>query len=93
MATATDPAVAGPALHAVADLEILNEGREIERVVSRLLDRYPMLSLAEIERVVSVALHAFDGARVRHFVPLLVERLADESLESLLRDGGGWPSV
>jgi hypothetical protein len=62
-------------------LVAFNERREIERVVVRLQDRYPALSSTVIRTAVSVALHAFDGAKVRKFVPLLVERLARERLE------------
>jgi hypothetical protein len=93
MATATNPASAGPEFHAVADLEKLNEGREIERVVARLHERYPTLSQADVRRAVTVAIHAFDGAKVRHFVPLLVERMARESLDHVRRTGQNGPPV
>jgi hypothetical protein len=64
-------------------LVAFDERREIERVVTRLHDRYPELHIDVIRTAVNVALHAFDGAKVRTFVPLLVERLARQSLEHI----------
>ena len=62
-------------------LNVVDEGREIERVVARLQDRYPALSNAAVRAAVDGSVHAFDAAKVRTFVPLLVERLAKERLE------------
>jgi hypothetical protein len=64
-------------------LAAVDESREIERVVTRLQDHYPMLSSAAIRAAVDGSVHAFDGAQVRKFVPLLVERLARQSLEQV----------
>jgi hypothetical protein len=62
-------------------LIVVDESREIERVVTRLKDRYPALSSAAIRAAVDGSVHAFEGAKVRKFVPLLVERLARVTLE------------
>ncbi len=76
--TAEPTAASRPAT--TPEFERLNEARELERVVTRLQDSYPTLAPEQVRTAVSVAVHAFDGAPVRHFVPLLVERMARESL-------------
>jgi hypothetical protein len=76
-----EPAAASPKSADKTEIELLDESRELERVVTRLRDQYPMLAVAQIRTAVTVAVHAFDGAKVRHFVPLLVERMAKQSLD------------
>jgi hypothetical protein len=81
-----EPAAASPRSASKTEFNLLNESRELERVVTRLRDQYPTLAPQQIRTAVNVAVHAFDGAKVRHFVPLLVERMARESLD-YVRDG------
>jgi hypothetical protein len=70
-------------------LDIVDESREIERVMTRLHERYPTLDSTSIRTAVNVSVHAFDGATVRKFVPLLVERMARTSLEHALEKSAG----
>jgi hypothetical protein len=58
----------------------LDEPRELERVVARLLEQYPAAGETVIRDVVATSVHMFDDATVRKFVPLLVERLARAAL-------------
>ena len=81
MPSTIEPAAASPRTEDKTEPELLNESRELERLVTRLRDRYPTLAPDQIRTAVNVAVHAFDGAKVRHFVPLLVERMARESLD------------
>lgn len=81
MPSTMEPAAASPKPSDKTEFEHLNESRELDRLVARLQDRYPDLSADQVRTAVNVAVHAFDGAKVRHFVPLLVERVATESLD------------
>jgi hypothetical protein len=58
----------------------LDEPRELERVVMRLLDSYPAAGETVVRDIVTTSVHLFDDATVRKFVPLLVERLARAAL-------------
>ena len=59
----------------------VQETRELETVVARLRDRYPSVGETVIRDVVATSLHMFDDAAVRKFVPLLVEKLARQTLD------------
>jgi hypothetical protein len=52
-------------------------------VVRRLADKYTALPLDHVAAVVQHVYSRFHSSRVRDFIPLLVERLADEELEDL----------
>jgi len=61
----------------------MDEQTQLSEVVDRLVLRYPTLAPATITEVVE-ELHArFNGARIREFVPLFVERRADTALAEL----------
>ena len=60
-----------------------DEARAITRVVGRLHEQFAGLDLAVIERTVHRHLAGFEGARIRDFVPILVERLVKQELRSL----------
>jgi hypothetical protein len=49
------------------------EARAISQLIERLVVRFPQLPARSVEETVSSAHQAFAGARVRNFVPLLVE--------------------
>lgn len=53
---------------------------DIER---RLADKYAALPVDHVAAVVQRVYARFDSSRVRDFIPLLVERRADEELEEL----------
>ena len=57
-------------------LRVMNEEEEanaISRLIERLVVRFPKVPTRRVEETVSSAHQAFEGARVRGFVPLLVE--------------------
>jgi hypothetical protein len=58
----------------------LDEPRELQRIVTRLIEQYPAAGETVVRDVVATSLHVFDDATVRKFVPLLVERLARQAL-------------
>lgn len=49
------------------------EAKAISRLIERLAVRFPQIPARTVEETVSSAHQAFEGARVRGFVPLLVE--------------------
>jgi hypothetical protein len=49
----------------------------------RLAEKYSALPIDHVAAVVRHAYSKFDGSRVRDFIPLLVQRRADEELEEL----------
>ena len=51
-------------------------GRDFEVIVERLRASYPELVETDIRLVVLEAAHSFEEARLRPFVPLLVEKIA-----------------
>ncbi|NMM87923.1 hypothetical protein B2J88_26795 [Rhodococcus sp. SRB_17] len=55
-----------------ADDELL----QVERIISRLIARYPAVSPTEIEQDVRIVYRRLAGGRIRDFVPLLVEKAA-----------------
>lgn len=61
--------------------EIPDEDVVFAEIADRLRERYPQASSDEIQRAVDSARHHFDTAKVRDFVPVLVEREAREFLD------------
>jgi hypothetical protein len=59
------------------------EWAQIHDVERRLADKYTALPLDHVAAVVQHAYARFQSSRVRDFIPLLVERRADEELEEL----------
>ena len=61
--------------------------REERAIVSdlerRLAEKYPALPMDHVRAVVRHAYSQFQSSRVRDFIPLLVQRRADEELEEL----------
>ncbi|MEV0768644.1 three-helix bundle dimerization domain-containing protein [Nocardia salmonicida] len=57
-----------------------NEAAQITQVIERLISRYPAESPAEIELLVRRIHERFIDARVRDFVPLLVEKAARQAV-------------
>ena len=55
----------------------------IHDVQRRLADKYNSLPVDHVAAVVQHAYARFHSSRVRDFIPLLVERRADEELEEL----------
>lgn len=52
------------------------ESSQFEHLTLRLVDAFPDLPEREVREAVAIAVADLDGARLRHFVPLLVERAA-----------------
>ena len=50
------------------------EQRHIDRVVDRLVQAFPLVPDEVISETVAAAHRGFDAARIREFVPMLVER-------------------
>jgi hypothetical protein len=55
----------------------------ISDVQRRLADKYSAFESDQVAAVVRHAYSRFQGSRVRDFIPLLVQRRADEDLEEL----------
>jgi hypothetical protein len=77
MATTTNPRSVTPAVITGSHPD---EPRELERVVARLVEQFPAAGERVVRDIVTTTVHTFDGAAVRKFVPLLVERLARMAL-------------
>ncbi len=56
---------------------------DLEVVVDRLRRQHPDIDVTEIRIVVDDAAKAFEGARLQHFVPLLVEKIARDECRRL----------
>lgn len=67
--------------------EIPDEDVVFTEIADRLRERYPQASPADIEQALDRARHHFDGAKVRDFVSVLVEREARASLDQTLSSG------
>ena len=52
----------------------VDEAAQIAEVTARIAVTYPEISTTDIERVVQTVHTGFDDAKVREFIPLLVER-------------------
>ena len=57
-----------------------DEAKTIDTVIAALELRFPQLPRPEIESVVGESYHQFDGAPVRDYIPVLVQRGAREQL-------------
>jgi hypothetical protein len=60
--------------------ENMNEDEALASVVGRLTEKFPDVPQPEVASVVEDARHHFDDAKVRDFVPVLVEREARDRL-------------
>jgi hypothetical protein len=58
------------------------ETRVVAHVSQRLTTRYPQIPTQRVSDVVEHAYHGFDGARVRDFIEILVERDASAALRT-----------
>lgn len=56
---------------------------QLGHVITRLQQSYPELGEGEIRAIVTAATREFDGARLRQFVPLLVERSSKAACRDL----------
>jgi len=54
----------------------------VERVITRLIFRYPNVPPPEIENKVRTIHQRFVGCRIRDFVPLLVEKAARQEISN-----------
>ncbi|WP_238419907.1 three-helix bundle dimerization domain-containing protein [Gordonia sp. 'Campus'] len=70
-----------------------DERRQITEVQHRLIGMYTNRRPEEVAEAVEAAYRHFDGTEVRDFVPLLVERRANETLtgSSVMADSGEVP--
>ncbi|MET0297128.1 MAG: hypothetical protein ABW024_06975 [Microbacterium sp.] len=57
-----------------------SEEAAVEKVVDRLAARFPTLDHEHVEDVVETEVHEFDDARVRDYVPVIVEHQAMDRL-------------
>ena len=57
-----------------------DEATQIGEVIARVAANHPDCSTADIARIVQTLHAGFDGAKIREFVPLLVEREARDVL-------------
>jgi hypothetical protein len=60
------------------------EQRQLDQVVERLAKKYSSVPADHVVDAVNTAYSRFDGSRIRDFVPLFVERIAHESLSTLV---------
>jgi hypothetical protein len=58
--------------------------RDRDEIRGRLVARFGSLPRSAIEDALRASFARYDGARVRHFVPLLAERAARERLQLAL---------
>ena len=58
-----------------------DEAQALEQVTARLQARLPNIDVTTIKAQVDAAYHEFDGAPIRDFVEILVERVALEKVE------------
>ena len=68
-----------------------DEAIQIQRVIDRLVALFPSVSSAEIESAVHTVESRFDGAAVRTFVPVLIEKAVRQSISGYFgyRDSEG----
>jgi hypothetical protein len=64
-----------------ASTPAVQEEKALDRVRDRLRARFSERSPNEVAGVVEHVTHEFDGARVRDFVPVLVERISRDELD------------
>jgi len=61
-----------------------DELRSVEQVVERLSAKFARIPSQRVSEVVSATYHEFDGAPIRDFVPIMVERSATDRLAQLI---------
>ena len=61
-----------------------DEERTIQTVNVRLRGQFPTQSVENVELAVMVAYDSFKGARIRDFIPVLVEKEARDKLAHLV---------
>ncbi len=59
------------------------ESRAISQLIERLAIRFPQLRAETVKQAVAMAQHKLEGARIRIFVPLLVEHDALAQLKEI----------
>ncbi|MGW2663003.1 three-helix bundle dimerization domain-containing protein [Nocardia tengchongensis] len=74
------------------------EERQISELVARLADKFPHLTPRCVGEEVRGIHREFEGHRVREFIPLLVERIAERQLSRRVSYhstavGTGWQST
>jgi hypothetical protein len=68
------------------------QAAELVEVARRLTDRYRTLHPGLVMETVADVTDQLEGARIREFIPLLVEKQARDELDSHLRAAGGVPN-
>ncbi|KQR94180.1 hypothetical protein M1742_24920 [Salmonella enterica subsp. enterica serovar Typhimurium] len=59
---------------------VVDETEPLADVVRRLHQRFPAIPTERVADAVMAAYYRFDGARIRDFIPVLVERAARNTL-------------
>lgn len=62
--------------------ELIDEDEAAQDIIDRLATRFPHVPAQRIVDAVNEARHHFERARVRDFVPVLIEREARARLEN-----------
>lgn len=60
--------------------------QEVRRVCAVLAARHPLFAERTVERLVARLFQEYDGAPVQQYLPILVERAAEDRLRDLDRD-------
>lgn len=63
--------------------------QEVHRLTNALVERHPLFPRQTVERLVVRIFGEFDGASVRSYLPILVERAAEARLRALDGDYAG----
>lgn len=61
-----------------------DELRAVEQVVDRLRAKFARVPVQRVSEVVDATYHEFDGAPIRDFVPIMVEKSATDRLTQLI---------
>jgi hypothetical protein len=87
------PAASSPAAAYRGSVDANDERRQVTEVQHRLIGMYTDKNPEEVAEAVEAAYRHFDGIDVRDFVPLLVERRANEALSgsSVMADSAEVP--
>lgn len=65
----------------MSDDKVVDESKAISEIVERLRERFPDASLEAVTDAVEYARTTFSGAKVRDFVPVLIEKEAKARLK------------
>jgi hypothetical protein len=57
-----------------------DELRAVEQVVDRLSAKFAHVPVQRVSEVVDTTYHEFDGAPIRDFVPIMVEKMSTDRL-------------